>query len=35
MTVDRIDSSLAHVKTNCKIMCKRCNAAKSNTYVPE
>lgn len=35
MTVDRIDSTLAHVKTNCKIMCKRCNSAKSDRYVPE
>ncbi|HRP37434.1 MAG TPA: hypothetical protein PLS50_06530, partial [Candidatus Dojkabacteria bacterium] len=32
LTVDRIDSSLAHTKDNVRLCCKTCNATKSNHY---
>ena len=32
MTVDRIDSTLAHTKNNCRLLCAQCNATKGNKY---
>ncbi len=31
-TVDRVDSSLAHIKSNCRLLCRNCNAKKGNRY---
>ena len=33
ITVDRIDSNLDHNIKNCRLLCKTCNATKSNRYV--
>lgn len=30
VTVDRADNSVAHVRSNCSLLCKACNCAKSN-----
>jgi hypothetical protein len=30
ITVDRIDNSKAHIKSNCQICCSNCNSSKSN-----
>ena len=32
LTVDRIDNSLAHLKSNCRLCCRKCNCARSNHY---
>lgn len=32
LTVDRIDSSIAHTKNNCRLLCCQCNRTKSNRY---
>lgn len=32
LTVDRIDSNLPHLKTNCRLLCKTCNSVKANRY---
>lgn len=32
LTVDRIDSSLAHTTNNCRLLCCQCNRTKSNRY---
>lgn len=32
ITVDRIDSAIAHKKSNCSLLCKTCNVTKSNRY---
>ncbi|MBS1736426.1 MAG: hypothetical protein JSS98_07425 [Bacteroidetes bacterium] len=32
LTVDRIDSNLAHLKTNCRLLCRTCNSVKANRY---
>jgi hypothetical protein len=31
VTVDRGDNRLAHIKSNCRLMCKKCNIGKRNT----
>jgi hypothetical protein len=30
--VDRIDSDIAHIKSNCRLLCHNCNCAKGNRY---
>jgi len=32
ITVDRIDSNIAHVQTNCQLLCGLCNSTKGNRY---
>ena len=32
LTVDRIDSSIAHFISNCQLLCHSCNSAKGNRY---
>ena len=32
LTVDRIDSSIAHFITNCQLLCHSCNSSKGNRY---
>lgn len=32
-SVDRINNSLGHVKNNCKITCRYCNVAKSDSFI--
>ena len=32
ITVDRINNTLAHVKSNCQLCCHHCNITKGNRY---
>jgi len=33
ITIDRIDSKIAHLKNNCQILCSSCTSSKGNIYV--
>ena len=32
ITIDRIDSNIAHIKSNSRLLCKNCNCTKGNRY---